>query len=181
MLNFILTSTYFALPAMFANMAPVCCKKYLKFLYKPIDGGKTWRGKPILGSHKTWGGFIVGIITATVVVFLQKLLYQYGSFANISYINYQKESAILVGFLLGFGALFGDAFKSLIKRRFNVKPGDKFFPWDQLDLLIGAGIFISFVKPISLQMWIFYIGLALVAHPLANITGYKLGFKDVPW
>lgn len=181
MLNFILTSTYFALPAIIANMAPACCKSYFKFLAKPVDWGKTWNGKPILGSHKTWGGFVAGIIAAVIIVFMQKLLYQYGGFANISYINYQKESVFLAGFLFGFGALFGDAVKSLIKRRVNIKPGDKFFPWDQLDMLVGAGIFISIIKPLSWQMWIFYIIFALVAHPLANITGYKLGFKDVPW
>lgn len=181
MTNFILTSIYFALPAMFANMAPVCCKNYLKFLAKPIDGGKKWNGKPILGQHKTWRGFVVGIIAAVIVVFIQRLLYQYSVFANISYINYKKESVFLVGFLFGFGALFGDAIKSLIKRRFNVKSGDRFFPWDQLDMLIGAGIFTSIIKPVNLQMWVFYIGFALVAHPLINIIGYKLGFKNVPW
>ncbi|MFH1564977.1 MAG: CDP-archaeol synthase [bacterium] len=181
MFNFILTSIYFALPAMVANMAPACCKNYLKFLAKPVDGGKKWNGKPILGSHKTWRGFFVGIITAIIFVFIQKLLYQYSSFSNISYINYQKESVILIGFLFGFGALFGDAIKSLIKRRFNVRSGDRFFPWDQLDMLIGVGIFISIIKPVSLQMWVFYAGFALVAHPLINIIGYKLGFKDVPW
>lgn len=181
MLNFILTSIYFALPAMFANIAPVCCKSYFKFLAKPVDGGKTWKGKPILGSHKTWRGLFAGVIAGVIVVFIQKFLYQYSNFSNISYINYQKENAIWVGFLFGFGALFGDAIKSLIKRRFNVKSGDRFFPWDQLDMLFGAGIFISVIKPISLQMWIFYIGFALVAHPLINIIGYKLKFKDVPW
>lgn len=181
MLNFILTSIYFATPAMFANMAPAYCKNCLNFLNKPVDCGTTWKGKPILGSHKTWRGFIVGIITGIIVVFAQKILYQYSSFANISYINYQKENAIIVGFLFGFGVLFGDAIKSLIKRRFNIKPGDKFFPWDQLDMLFGAGILIAVIKPISLQMWIFYIGFALVAHPLINMAGHKLGFKEVPW
>lgn len=181
MLNFILISIYFALPAMVANIAPACCKNYLKFLAKPIDGGKIWEGRQILGSHKTWRGFVVGIIVAAMVAFMQKLLYQYDSFANISYIDYQKESAIAVGFLLGFGVLFGDAVKSLIKRRFKIKPGDRFFPWDQLDMLFGAGILIAIIKPISLQMWLFYIGFALVAHPLINIIGYKLKLKDVPW
>lgn len=181
MLNFILTSIYFALPAMLANMVPVFCKKCLKSLAKPIDCGKIWNGKQILGSHKTWRGLIVGIATGIIAVFAQKALYQYDEFAKISYINYQKENVILVGFLVGFGVLFGDAVKSLIKRRFNIKPGDKFFPWDQLDLLLGAGIFISIVKPLSWQMWIFYIGFALVAHPLINMAGHKLGFKEVPW
>jgi CDP-2,3-bis-(O-geranylgeranyl)-sn-glycerol synthase len=181
MLNFTLTSIYFALPAMIANMAPVFFRPYLKFLYKPVDGGKKWNGKPVLGSHKTWGGFAAGIFAAIIIVFIQKILYQYNIFSKISYINYQKESVILVGFLFGFGALFGDSIKSLIKRRLNIKSGDRFFPWDQLDMLLGAGILISLIKPLSLQMWIFYIGFTLVAHPLINIIGYKLGFKEVPW
>lgn len=164
-----------------ANMSPVLFKPYLKSLYKPIDGGKIWNGKPILGPHKTWGGFLSGIIGSTMIVFLQKILYQYDSFAKISYINYQKENIFWVGFLFGFGALFGDSIKSLIKRRLNIKSGDKFFPWDQLDMLLGAGILIAIIKPISLHMWIFYIGFTLVAHPLINIIGYKLKLKEVPW
>src|SRR5687768_7982781 len=25
----------------------------------PIDGGRTWRGRPIFGENKTWAGFLV--------------------------------------------------------------------------------------------------------------------------
>jgi CDP-2,3-bis-(O-geranylgeranyl)-sn-glycerol synthase len=180
-MNFILSSIYFALPAILANSFPVFVRSYFKSLAKPVDGGKLWRGKPILGAHKTWRGFIVGTVVGIAVVWLQRWLYQYDSFRDISYINYEAESVFLVGFLLGFGALFGDAVKSLIKRRLNVQAGAKFFPWDQLDSVIGAGILILFIKPLTWQMWLFYIGFALIIHPLTNFVSYKLGFKDVPW
>lgn len=180
-MNFILTSIYFALPAVLANSAPVCVKSYLKFLAKPVDGGKIWRAKPILGSHKTWRGFVVGIIVGIIVVYIQRLLYQYSSFRNVSYVNYEEVSVLVLGFLAGFGALFGDSVKSFIKRRVGVKSGGKFFPWDQLDSLIGAGIFVSFIKPLTWQMWLFYVVFVLIIHPLISLTGYKLGFKDVPW
>jgi len=180
MSNFILTAIYFALPAIFANSAPVFVKS-ISFLNKPIDGGRKWHGKPILGSHKTWRGLFFAIVAGIIIVYIQRIFYQYEVFRQVSYIDYQKESVILVGFLVGFGAIFGDAVKSFIKRRVGIKSGDRFFPWDQLDSLIGAGLFISLIKPLTWQMWLFFVGFALIVHPLANFMAYKTGVKEVPW
>ena len=119
----ILKSLWFLLPAGIANMTPIFLKD-LPFLETPIDFNYKLNGKPILGSRKTWRGLFGGIFFAIIFILVQKLLYSF--FPNIYLADYSKIDVVILGFLLGFGALFGDIIKSLIKRRFNIKPGESF-------------------------------------------------------
>jgi CDP-2,3-bis-(O-geranylgeranyl)-sn-glycerol synthase len=43
-----------------------------------------------------------------------------------------------LGFLLGLGAMAGDAAKSFFKRRLGIAPGHPWIPFDQIDFQIGA-------------------------------------------
>ena len=180
MLNLILISIYFALPAIVSNTVPACVKK-LKIFNKPIDGGVKWYGKRVFGSHKTWRGLFFGTLSAIVVIAIQHWFYQYNIFRQISYINYETANIWLIGFLLGFGALLGDAVKSFFKRRVGVRSGGRFFPWDQIDFVIGAGLLVSLVAPLTWQMWLVYIIMSLIFHPLINMFAYRVGLKEVPW
>lgn len=168
------------LPAMIANMMPVFTRN-VSFLNIPVDFNKTWHAKPIFGSHKTYRGFFFGILGAILVAYAQSKLYIYPAFQKISFFNYSTTSFLLIGFLIGFGVLFGDLVKSFFKRRVNVKPGDKFFPWDQLDLVIGALVFISIIKIPSWQMIVFYLIVGPVLHIFFNHLGYWLGIQKVKW
>lgn len=178
--QFILLCLYLMLPAAVANMTPVFVKK-INFLNTPVDFNKKWNGKPIFGSHKTYRGFFFGILAAILVAFIQKILYQYPFFQQISFFNFETTSFILIGFALGFGALFGDLVKSFFKRRMNIKPGDSFFPWDQLDLVIGAIVFISFIKIPSWQMILFGLIVGPTLHIFFNHAGYWLGIRENKW
>ena len=70
----------------------------------------------------------------------------------------------------GFGALLGDLIKSFVKRRLNKQPGERWFPWDQIDflpttLLLAALIVIPpldmiiclIILSFALRVWIFPI------------------------
>ena len=107
MLLLIVQSLYFILPAYFANMAPVIVSR-LNFLNKPLDFGKYWNGKPILGANKTWRGLFFAVLFGLLIFGLQKQLYVFPFFQNISLINY-GEFGFALGFLLSFGAIAGDA------------------------------------------------------------------------
>ena len=48
---------------------------------------------------------------------------------------------MLVGGTIAAGALVGDMGKSFVKRRLGKKPGSMFQPWDGIDYMIGAIIF----------------------------------------
>ena len=172
MIHYIIQALYFMLPAYFANMAPLFVRKTFNCLAIPVDGGKVWRGKPILGSHKTLRGFIFGVLAAIGLMYLQQWLYQFPSIKNVSLLNYPEINPILYGFLFGFGALFGDSVKSFFKRRINIKPGVPWFPWDQLDLVFGSLIFISFVfKPP-----LYVIAIVLILHPILHVLVKHIAF-----
>jgi len=171
------------MPAYLANMAPVFAQKLgiLKFLNKPVDGGREMGGKRIFGDHKTWRGFAVGILFAMATACLQRFLYSAPFFQKISLINYSGTHWCLLGFLLGFGALFGDLIKSFFKRRVNIAPGAPWIPFDQFDFVIGALIFAA---PIYFPSWPTVVVILLVSfilHVLANNLGYLLKIKNTRW
>jgi len=180
---FLLKCLYFMLPAYLANMAPVFAKKLgvFKFLAKPVDKGRTLGGKPIFGAHKTWRGFVVGIAIAIATAWLQYLLYSITPFQKISLLVYSEINLWLLGFLFGFGALFGDLIKSFFKRRMNLKPGAPWIPFDQLDFVIGALIFAGFI---FLPPWPVVLTVLLITpilHILTNQIGYLLKIKNTKW
>ena len=169
------------LPAYFANMAPVFAAKIFGNKFSlPIDFGKTYQGRPIFGANKTWRGLIAGIIIGIATIFLQFFLYKINFFHSISILDYSQINLILFGFLFGFGVILADASKSFFKRRANLKPGDKWFPWDQLDFL-GALILICFAYQPSLAIIFLIVFISPILPIIANWLGYKLKLKKVSW
>lgn len=179
-MEIILKSLYLILPGIFANMAPVLFKR-LNFLNYPVDFNKTLNEKPIFGNHKTYRGFFFGIILSILIVLIQRKLHAYEFFKNISLIDYYGVNILLLGFLIGFGVLFGDLVKSFFKRRLNIKPGKRWFPFDQLDSLIGGLVFVSLVYIPPFSVILILIILTLILSLGTNYLGYKLGLKETRW
>jgi CDP-2,3-bis-(O-geranylgeranyl)-sn-glycerol synthase len=177
----ILRALYFMLPAYLANMAPVFATKIFgaKFSY-PLDCHLKYQGRPLLGANKTWRGLIAGVVVGILTVYLQAYFFRCQFFYQISLLNYAAIDLFLFGFLFGLGVILGDAVKSFFKRRANLKPGDKWWPWDQLDFL-GALILILLVY---LPPWYIFLLIIIISPllPLAsNWLGYKLRIKKVAW
>ena len=169
----------------------------------PIDQGKNYNdGNRILGDGKTWSGLIGGTLGGIIIGYL---LFYFGDTIiwNISHncpsdYNYcvsligeelWGENPLLVFFLLSFGALFGDIAASFIKRRSQLKRGDKSPLLDMFDF-IGMALLLNFIFANEwLMSWILdgYVPLftLLIATPIlhrgVNIIGYKLGVKNEPW
>jgi CDP-2,3-bis-(O-geranylgeranyl)-sn-glycerol synthase len=160
--NLILTALYFFLPAYIANMAPVLFK-WVPFLDIPI-----WEKK--VGKNKTWRGLIFGTLIGGLVFFCQKLAYNSG-FVKWSLIDY-SDFSIVFGFLLGFGALAGDAVESFYKRKGGLKEGQSWFIFDQLDFIIGGVIagFLIYVPPASIVL------VLLIVSPILHITVNYIGY-----
>jgi CDP-2,3-bis-(O-geranylgeranyl)-sn-glycerol synthase len=178
MINLILSLIYLMLPAYIANMMPVFVKK-INFLNTPVDFNKKYKGKPVLGSHKTWRGLFFGVLGAVIIAYIQFLLQKYPAFSNISLLDYSDWFA--VGFLLGFGALSGDIIKSFFKRRVNIKPGKPWIPWDQLDYAVGAMLFIYPVYPLPFMQMIIILSISFFGHILFNHLGYYLKIRKQKW
>jgi CDP-2,3-bis-(O-geranylgeranyl)-sn-glycerol synthase len=183
----LLTALFFAFwffaPAGLANVCAFASGKiaFLRPYNYPVDFNLRIKGKRILGSHKTIRGFVVGIAAAIIGVYLQVFFYDHLSWQRaILPINYDLVNPILLGFLLGFGALVGDAVKSYFKRLRGIQPGISWFPFDQIDFIIGGIVLTFFYIQLS---WLQYLTLFIVwvvLHPLISFIGYLLKLKRKP-
>ncbi|HII71424.1 TPA: CDP-archaeol synthase [Candidatus Woesearchaeota archaeon] len=173
----ILQAFWFFGPAGLANMAPVLVK-WIPFLDYPVDFHLKLRGRPLFGSHKTWRGLFFGILIGVLGAYIQSWLYPFTQ--SISLIDYTQVNLLLLGSLLGLGALLGDMIKSMFKRQFNIKPGKPWVPFDQLDWIVGSMIVLFYVTIPWLHILIaFFLFGAL--HPLTNYLGYIIRIKKSKW
>ena len=174
MWEILIKAVWLILPAGISNMSPVLFK-WLPFLNVPVDLGYKFRGKPLFGKNKTYRGFLVGTLMAILTVYIQKLLYPH--MAAYSVLDYSEICILLVGFLLGFGALLGDMIESFFKRQVGITSGKPWPPFDQIDWIVGGLIFVSFHTTIPWPIWIAAILIFGLLHPIINLIGYYLGIK----
>ena len=173
------TSLYFILPAYFSNGAALAFGGGT-----PVDfGKKDKKGNRWIGDGVTWRGLIsgtlIGILTGAVQGYLDPLIIKSVGQYIITPIIPNFTSGILIGFLLGFGALLGDAIGSFIKRRLGINRGQRAPLLDQLDFIIFALILVSFVVELNWIFIVISIALTLIIHSITNILAYLLKIKDV--
>ncbi len=156
-------------PAFAANAAPVVVKNIpgLKSINMPIH-------EKSFGENKTWRGLIAGITIAMIFAPIEFLF-----LSEFLPITAGLEKSILIGFLLGAGALAGDLIESIVKRKLGKKPGEAFPFWDGTDYIFGALLFLS---PIYFPSILIAFGLILIApllSLLSNSFSYMMGWKEV--
>jgi len=161
------------LPAGLANAAPVIANKIpvLNRWNTPIDFGKTYRGIRLTGDNKRWRGVVFGSLVA-------------GLAGLLTYGLADRQEPLAIWFvmnaLVGFGVLYGDAVESFFKRQKGIPSGNSWFPFDQIDYIIGG---LLAAAPFGLFSWpqmgvivITYFGL----HLIVSYFSYRLGLKDKP-
>lgn len=158
-------------------MAPVLVRESFKAMAAPIDGGRTLGGKRILGDHKTWRGLIAAIVAGAVVFALQRFVWDWGLWRELALFDYSSAS-LLLGVLMGTGAIVGDAVKSFFKRRLGIAPGASWLVFDQLDFFLGAYALtaVAYAPP----FWPTLVAMPIIAAGdiAVNATGYFLGLKE---
>lgn len=175
---------WFFAPAGIANVTPILVAKVplIKRWNAPMDGGRSYRGVRVLGSHKTWRGFVTGIIFATVALWVQQLLVAHVGWAThlAASIDYAKLPTLVVGPLFGIGALGADAIESFFKRQRHIAPGRGWFPFDQSDYVIGGALATAPYVRLQIMQYVWMLVLWLLASLLASYIGFKLRFKERP-
>jgi CDP-2,3-bis-(O-geranylgeranyl)-sn-glycerol synthase len=164
-LNELMAALWFILPAYFASISPVWFKLRGK---TPLDFGKTFRGKPIFGPSKTIKGFLGGAFCGTLLGAAQQFVFG-------------KQYGLLLGALLAFGAMTGDAVKSFFKRQLGKPPGKSWVPFDQLDFIFGALVFAAAVEMPTLAGLLIILLITPVLHLTSNFIDHKIGLKEVPY
>lgn len=173
-MEIILQAFWLLLPAGIANMSPVLVK-WLPFLDLPVDLGKEFKGKPLFGKNKTYRGFLFGTLMAILVVYIQSVLFSHT--LTWTLLDYSNANVFILGFLLGFGALLGDLIESFFKRQAGIVSGKSWFPFDQIDWIVGSLLLASFYVSIPLKVIVVSILLFGMIHPVVNLLGYYLGIK----
>jgi hypothetical protein len=155
----------------------------------PLDGGRTLRGRRLLGANKTLKGFVV-MVPATAFSFL--LL---GLLANafprvgeglwrLSPLQYT-----LLGASAALGFMLGELPNSFIKRQLGIAPGTApsstwgrwlCFAIDRLDSVIGALLVLGLLVPVSGEVWLLVLCVGPALHWLFNVALYVLGVKARP-
>ena len=179
MANIILQCIYFMLPAYFANMAPVLAKNMFRKLTLPIDFNIRIGKNAVLGKNKTYRGLVAGILVAIIITYIQFFLNENNILADLALVDYSNW--LLIGFLLGFGAMFGDMVKSFVKRRLGLKPGMPFVPFDQLDFVFGALIFIYPIARLSLEKMAIILFISFILHMIINHIAFYTGIRKERW
>lgn len=179
----ILFVLWFFLPSGVANVAPIFAShmSFLKPYSFPLDFHRTFGGKRVFGSHKTIRGLITGILAAVFIVAVEKYIYEQTAFvASFVPINYSAIDPIIFGTLSALGAILADAAKSFFKRQLDIAEGKTWFPFDQVDYILGGIIFTSFYIPLSVSQYLLLFVVWFLIHIISTITGFLLKLKTTP-
>lgn len=148
----------------------------------PVDFGKcAGDGRRYLGDGKTWRGLIGGVVVGILFGGLQIFL------ADIFHWDWLPQHTLVTITVLAAGALLGDMVKSFFKRRAGKDRGQKWPVADMYDLVAGSLVLLAlFAWPWVLEYITIWIFLAILIwtpllHRGANIIGYLIGIKQVPW
>ncbi|WP_436907674.1 CDP-2,3-bis-(O-geranylgeranyl)-sn-glycerol synthase [Halosimplex marinum] len=151
---------------------------------RPIDGGRTWGGRRVLGDGKTWRGTAAG--TAAGVALALALNAGSGAIADLLGVP-AVEFPLAAAVGLALGAMLGDIGASFIKRRSGRERGAPFPGVDQLDFVVGAlalaavldfeWVTATFTPPVLVTVLV----VTPLLHVVTNGIAYLIGAKDEPW
>ena len=151
---------------------------------RPIDGGRTWGEKRVLGDGKTWRGTAVGTAVGAILALgLNAVAGDVGSAVGMDLPTF-PVAAVLA---LPFGAMCGDILASFLKRRTGRRRGAPFPVVDQLDFVVVALALTLLVEPGWFTQWFLWDVLIVILiitpilHVTTNVGAYALGLKNEPW
>lgn len=167
----VLQALWFIAPAYAANAFPPLLRGKI-----PLDKGNRLNRHRVLGEGKTlegtFGGIFFGVFFGSVQIYFQPLLP-----AELGL--YQMTFPLI--FLLSFGAIAGDIVNSFFKRRFGIKRGERIPFINRLDFLASALLFAYIVARIRPEHIIILFLVTPVVHKVANLIGFALKIKKVPY
>src|SRR5215471_12041957 len=179
---------YLFLPLLVGLALHGFCIKYdiLAFLCRPIDQGRSFRGKRIFGENKTYRG-VAAVSLGTAIAFgLQSLLFhRIASVRGVELFDYAFFKSVALGLSVGVAAMLSELPNSFIKRQFEIAPGTSakgwkaviFYVYDQIDFLLGAWLVLAIVVPVTVGRVLLSTVLLLVAHQIMSSIGYALGMR----
>jgi hypothetical protein len=180
------------LPLLAGGLFHALCMKHawLSFLTRPIDGGRTVRGRRLFGANKTFRGPVAVGLGAAVILGLQAtVLHEFPRAREIELFDYGDVNGWLLGFVVGAAAMLAELPNSFLKRQLGVNPGEgrtglvgaALYVLDQVDLLLGAWLAFALVLDVRLSWVLVSVVLVAAVHQLLTTVTYALGMRASPW
>jgi CDP-archaeol synthase len=156
----------------------------------PLDGGRTFRGLPILGENKTVRGFVVMIPAAAL------------AFAAVAAVvslprgvppdtlwQLTPAGYAALGAWAGFGFMAAELPNSFVKRRLGILPGQAppsgltraiCFTIDRTDSIVGMLAAVTLAERTPWATWVWVLTLGPSIHWLFSWWLFRLGVKGRP-
>jgi CDP-archaeol synthase len=165
--------------------APVLRLDLLPALKAPLDGGRTWRGRRLLGDNKTWRGalfMVAGVVLAALA------LWQWPWYREHLPEPVRDAGPLVLGALVGLGTVLGELPNSFLKRRLGVAPGSQhggvagalLSILDQGDLVLGIWVLLAPVYVVPLGWLVVAFVVVSVIHMAVGLIGYAVGARTAP-
>ena len=156
--------------------APVLRFDLLRSLKRPIDGGRSWRGRRLLGDNKTWRGALAmssGPLLATVA------LSRFDWFRRRLPVD---ANPLLLGAILGVSTVAGELPNSFLKRRLDIAPGTQrnaaLTVFDQADFVVTAWLLLRPVYRMPAREAAEVFTIVAAVHVPINLIGRVLGVRS---
>ena len=162
--------------------APVLRWDLLSRLNRPIDGGRTLRGRRLFGDNKTWRGALVmggGAFGATLGLhglrwYRERLPPQV-----------RDVSPALLGAVLAFGTVAGELPNSLMKRQLDIAPGGQrnsvvgiaLSALDQGDFVLAIWLLLTPLWRVPARQALDAFATVAAVHIGVNVVGYAIGAR----
>jgi len=152
----------------------------------PLDGGRTLRGRRILGDNKGLRGFLVMTPAAAAMFALLHWMLQGSGGAPWPLTSGQYA---LLGAWAGFGFMAGELPNSFVKRQLDVAPGTApanrlaaalFFVVDRVDSIVGMLLALACFVAIPAATWGWMLLLGPAIHGSFSVVLHRLGVKARP-
>ena len=165
--------------------APVLRWDLVPGLNRPIDGGRTLRGRRLFGDNKTWRGALVmggGVFAATLGL-TRSAWYRERLPAPV-----RGTSPALLGGVLAVGTVAGELPNSLMKRQLDIAPGGQrgsaaglgLSLLDQGDFVLAIWLLLAPVWSMSPRQALDAFATVAAVHSAVNVVGYAIGARTSP-
>ena len=153
----------------------------------PLDGGLTFRGRRVLGDHKTLRGFVV-MVPAAACAFAVLSVAAGDARVRLLWALSPAEYAAL-GAWAALGFMVGELPNSFVKRQLGIAPGSIAssgptallqFVADRVDSGIGMLAAISVAVPTPAITWAVVLLAGAPLHWGFSVVMYLLGTKERP-
>ena len=152
----------------------------------PLDGGRMFRGRPILGENKTLRGFVMIPAAALAFAAVAAIISLPQGVPPPTLWQLTPAGYAALGTWAGFGFMAAELPNSFVKRQLGILPGQApasrltraiCFTIDHLDSIIGmlAAVTVAVHTPWMTWLWVLILGPSI--HLLFSWWLFRLGVK----